>query len=137
MMAVGGLLTGGRLVLLSRFSAETALRLIGQEQVTVLNGAPAHFKLILNRLDCVRHTVGSLRLSVGTAALFPRPLVRAIWDELGVEFMFMYGSSEGVGASCSRARRGPNVTKPLPGPSAASSRSARLFDRPGRLAGAP
>ncbi len=99
MMAVAGLLSGGQLALLPEFTAKAALDLIGREQVTVLNGAPTHFKLVLGRLDPQRHAVGSLRLSVGTAALFPPPLVQAIWERLGVEFMFMYGSSEGLGVA--------------------------------------
>jgi acyl-CoA synthetase (AMP-forming)/AMP-acid ligase II len=97
MMAVAALLSGGRLVLLERFAVEEALDAIGREGVTVLNGAPTHFRLLLDRLDPARHRVDSLRLSVGTAAAFPAPLVRDVWDRLGVRFMFMYGSSEGIG----------------------------------------
>ena len=97
MMAVAGLLGGGRLVLMERFAVEDALAAIDRERVTVLNGAPTHFRLLLDRLDPERHSVESLRLSVGTAAAFPAPVVREIWDRLGVRFMFMYGSSEGIG----------------------------------------
>jgi fatty-acyl-CoA synthase len=99
MMTMAALLTGGRLVLVNRFSAEAVLKVIAEQGVTVFNGAPAHFKLLLNRLDSSRHDVSSLRFSVGTAAHFPPSLVRAIWDGLGVEFMSMYGSSEGVGVA--------------------------------------
>jgi len=99
MMAMAALLKGGRLVLMNDFSAEEALRTIAAHRVTVLNGAPAHFKLILDRLDRTRHDIRTLRFSVGTAATFPPSLIRAIWDELGVDFMFMYGSSEGVGVA--------------------------------------
>jgi acyl-CoA synthetase (AMP-forming)/AMP-acid ligase II len=99
MMAVAALLTGGRLVLLSRFSADAALDLIGAHGVTVLNGAPTHFRSILQRLNERRHDISTLRLSVGTAATFPPTLVNAIWKSLGVEFMCMYGSSEGVGVT--------------------------------------
>jgi acyl-coenzyme A synthetase/AMP-(fatty) acid ligase len=97
MMAVSALLAGGRLVLLERFSVQEALAAIERERITVFNGAPTHFRLLLDRLDAERHDVDSLRLSVGTAAAFPAPLVHEIWDRLGVRFMFMYGSSEGVG----------------------------------------
>jgi len=117
MMAMGALLSGGRLVLLDRFSAEEALHSVVAERVTVLNGAPAHFKLILNRLDPARHDVRSLRLSVGTAAFFPPSLVEAIWEKLGVKFMFMYGSSEGVGVATTDRDdilRG-SVGRPAPG----------------------
>jgi len=96
---VAALLSGGRLVLLRRYSPDEALQAIGKEQVTVFNGAPAHFNLLLDRLDSARHDIRSLRLSVGTAAAFSSSLVEAIWDQLGVEFMFMYGSSEAVGVA--------------------------------------
>jgi acyl-CoA synthetase (AMP-forming)/AMP-acid ligase II len=101
MMAVTALLTGGRLVLLPRFSTEEALAAITAERVTVLNGAPTHFQLVLSRRDPARHDLGSLRLGVGTAASFPPSLLRAIWDELGIGFTYMYGSSEGVGVATS------------------------------------
>lgn len=117
MMAMGSLRTGGKLVLQSNFSAEQALDLVGKHGITVLNGAPAHFKLILNRLDLERHQIRSLRLSVGTAAFFPPELISAIWTKLGVEFMFMYGSSEGVGVATTDREdmlRG-SVGRPAPG----------------------
>jgi acyl-CoA synthetase (AMP-forming)/AMP-acid ligase II len=97
MMAVSALLAGGRLVLLERFSVTAAVAAIERERVSVFNGAPTHFRLLLDRLALEPGEMGSLRLSVGTAAAFPKPLVREIWDRLGVRFMFMYGSSEGVG----------------------------------------
>jgi non-ribosomal peptide synthetase component E (peptide arylation enzyme) len=99
MMAICALLTGGRLVLMQRFSPDAAIDAVERERVTVLNGAPAHFRLVLDRLERSPRDVSSLRLSVGTAAAFPAPLVRAIWDRLGVRFMYMYGSSEGVGVA--------------------------------------
>lgn len=99
MMTMGALLTGGQLVLMNDFKADAALKLIQSERVTVLNGSPTHFKMILNRLEKQHYDVGSLRFSVGTAAFFPAALVQQIWDKLGVKFMFMYGSSEGVGVA--------------------------------------
>jgi acyl-CoA synthetase (AMP-forming)/AMP-acid ligase II len=117
MMTMAALLTGGRLVLINRFSAKAVLEVIAEQGVTVFNGAPAHFKLILNHLDRSRHNVSSLRFSIGTAAAFPQSLIRSIWDELGVEFMSMYGSSEGVGVATTDREdilRG-SVGRPAPG----------------------
>lgn len=117
MMAVTALLTGGRLVLLSRFSTDAALAAITAERVTVLNGAPTHFQLILSRRDSRRHDLGSLRRGVGTAACFPPSLLRAIWEELGIGFTYMYGSSEGVGVATNDREdmlRG-SVGRPAPG----------------------
>jgi acyl-CoA synthetase (AMP-forming)/AMP-acid ligase II len=117
MMAVAALLTGGKLVLLRDFSAEEALQRIAREHVTVLNGAPTHFRLILDRLDSKNHDVSSLRFSVGTAAPFSPSLINAIWKKLRVDFMFMYGSSEGVGVATTDREdmlRGA-VGRPAPG----------------------
>jgi len=117
MMAVSALLAGGRLVLLDEFSPEAALSVVGAEGVTVLNGAPAHFTLLLDRLDPDRHRVDTLRLCVGTAAPFRPGLVNSIWERLGVDFMLMYGSSEGVGVATTDPEdilRG-SVGRPAPG----------------------
>ncbi|MDP8992305.1 MAG: acyl--CoA ligase [Actinomycetota bacterium] len=89
------LLSGGRLVLLDRFSPEAALRLVGEEGVTVLPGMPTHFRLLLDRLDRARHDVGSLRWAVSAATSMPRPLAEAIYSELGAEILYVYGCSEG------------------------------------------
>jgi len=117
MMMMGALLTGGKLVLLNRFSAQEALQAITKHGVTVLNGAPTHFKLLLNCLDPARHRTGSLRLSVGTASFFSPELISLICENLGVEFMFMYGSSEGVGVATTDRKDMllGSVGKPAPG----------------------
>ena len=101
MMALSALLTGGRLVTLRRFSGDQALRTISAERVTVFNGSPTHFKLILDRLRRSPCDVSALRLSVGTAAAFAPSLVEAIWNDLSVDFVHMYRIQR-------RGRRGDN-----------------------------
>lgn len=96
-LAYMALSTGGHLTLMRRFRAGEALRRITDERVTVLNGTPAHFILLTDRLDPARHDVRSLRIGVGSAASFPPQLLRRIFDQLGMDLMLMYGSSEGVG----------------------------------------
>jgi acyl-CoA synthetase (AMP-forming)/AMP-acid ligase II len=88
-------LSGGRLVLLDRFSPDAALELVGEEGVTVLPGMPTHFTLLLSKHDPVRHRVGNLRWAISAAAALPRNLVDAIYDRLGVDLLFVYGCSEG------------------------------------------
>ncbi|MBG0566085.1 class I adenylate-forming enzyme family protein [Actinoplanes aureus] len=117
MMALSGLLAGGCLVLLDRFSPEAALQAVGTHGVTVLNGAPAHFTLLLDRLDPAVHQVDTLRFSVGTAGSFRPELVNEIWERLAVDLMVMYGSSEGIGVATKDAEdvlRG-SVGRPEPG----------------------
>jgi acyl-CoA synthetase (AMP-forming)/AMP-acid ligase II len=99
-LAMMGLLTGGRLVLMERFSASEALRLIAEQGVTVLNGTPSHYIGVLaamaRRPDL---SVASLRTGIGSADHFPAKLLGRIFDELGIEFMNMYGSNMGFGVT--------------------------------------
>ena len=96
-LAYMALSSGGRLVLTPRFAADDALRLIQQEGITVLSGSPAHFILLTKQLDRGEHDVRTLRTGIGSASAFPPPLLRRIFDDLGMELMLMYGSSEGAG----------------------------------------
>lgn len=93
-LAMLTLLSGGRLVLADRFSADAALRLVGDEGVTVLPGMPAHFTLLLDALDPARHQVTTLRWAISAASNLPRPLVDRIYDRLGVDLLYVYGCSE-------------------------------------------
>jgi fatty-acyl-CoA synthase/2,3-dihydroxybenzoate-AMP ligase len=88
------LLTGGRLVLLDRFSPGEAARLVSDEGVTVLPGMPTHFTLILDALDPARHDVSRLRWAISAAASLPRGLVERIYGSLGAEILYVYGCSE-------------------------------------------
>lgn len=96
-LAFMALSTGGRLVMMERFSPREALRLVGGEHVTVLSGTPSHFILLTDQLDAGHFDVATLRVGVGSAASFPPQLLRRIFDGLGMGLMLMYGSSEGVG----------------------------------------
>jgi acyl-CoA synthetase (AMP-forming)/AMP-acid ligase II len=93
-LAMLTLLTGGRLVLMERFSPLGALRLVADEGVTVLPGMPAHFSLLLDALDPGRHRVDTLRWAISAASNLPRPLVDRIYDRLGVDLLYVYGCSE-------------------------------------------
>ncbi len=95
------LLTGGRLVLMDRFSPTKAVRAIVEEGVTVLPGMPTHLSLILANLatfeghDHRRHLdVSPLRWVISAAATLPRELGEQIYQRLGVDILFVYGCSE-------------------------------------------
>ena len=94
-LTLTALLSGGRLVLLDRFSPEEALRLITDEQVSVLPGTPTHLTLLLAKLDPARHRVDTLRWAVSAAAPLRPPLLEEVYGRLGVEIFFVYGCSEG------------------------------------------
>lgn len=99
MLATAGLLAGGRLVVLDRFTPAAALEAMERERVTVLNGTPAHFKLLIDRRRERPRAVDSLRIGVGAGAAFSKPLLEAIFADLDMQLVLMYGSSEGVGVA--------------------------------------
>lgn len=98
-LAMTALLTGGKLLLLERFSPGHVLDLVSTERISVLHGAPAHFSLLLDRLDRSRHDVSSLRIGTGSSASFSPKLLAKILDDLGMSFILSYGCSEGLGWS--------------------------------------
>jgi acyl-CoA synthetase (AMP-forming)/AMP-acid ligase II len=89
------LLTGGRLVLLDRFSPEAALRLVTDEAVTILPGMPTHLTLLLAALDPARHDVTTLRWAISAASQLPAPVAEGVYDRLGVELLYVFGCAEG------------------------------------------
>lgn len=95
-MAIMALLTGGEVVLVERFSAGEVCRRIADHRVTVLHGTPAQFRLVLDRLGGAGRAE-TLRIGVGSAASFPPELAGRIFDELGMQLLLSYGSSEGMG----------------------------------------
>ncbi len=93
-MAAISLLTGGRLRLMSRFSVSEACDLIERDRITVLNGTPAHYNMLLEHLASESHDITSLRTGVGSAASFAPALLRRVLDEMGMQPLLLYGSSE-------------------------------------------
>jgi len=103
-LAMMGLLTGGSVVLTERFSADEALALIDEHRITALNGTPSHYIGVLAAADRRRARGeepggGSLRVGIGSADHFPPRLLARIFDELGMDFMNMYGSNMGFGVA--------------------------------------
>jgi len=92
-LALLALLSGGRLVLLDRFSPREALRLATEERATVLPGMPTHFTLLLDAIDPAIHDLGPLRWAISAAASLPRPLVERVYA-LGARVLYVYGCSE-------------------------------------------
>lgn len=116
-MAVMALLAGGHLVLQERFSPEESLQLIGRHRISVLNGTPAHFRLLIARRGAARHDLSSLRTGVGSAARFPSSLLERIFRDLGMNLLLLYGSSEGSGVSTTDREEmlAGSVGRPEPG----------------------
>jgi acyl-coenzyme A synthetase/AMP-(fatty) acid ligase len=93
-MAAIALFTGGCLRLMPRFSVSETLEVIERDGVTILNGTPAHFNLLLKHPASKTHDCSTLRTGVGSAASFPPALLRRVLDELKMQLLLLYGSSE-------------------------------------------
>lgn len=89
------LLSGGRLVLLDRFSPSAALRLVSREGVTVLPATPTHLSILLAEVDEPVHRIDTLRWVPTAAAPLPGVLAEQVYRRLGVEIFSVYGCSEG------------------------------------------
>ena len=123
-LALMTLLSGGRLVMLDRFTPREALALVTDEGVTLLPGTPTHLALLLAALDPARHRVGSLRWVITAAASLPRPVAEQVYDRFAVKIFSVYGCSEGFltatadhhhvlcGSVGQRVFRGPPGTAP-------------------------
>ncbi|MGI8410997.1 MAG: class I adenylate-forming enzyme family protein [Solirubrobacteraceae bacterium] len=118
------LTSGGRVVLLDRFSPPVALRLAHEEQVTVLPGTPTHLTLLLRHLADQPGALDSVRAMAFAAAPPPPALIEELYARLDVELMHVYGCSEGFvtlttdgdeirrGSAGSTVFRGPPGTPP-------------------------
>lgn len=118
------LATGGRVVLLDRFSPGAALRAARQEQPTILPGTPTHFTLLLRHLVAQPDALDSVRAMAFAAAPPPPALIDELYARLDVELMHVYGCSEGFvtlttdpaeirrGAAGRTVFRGPPGTSP-------------------------
>lgn len=131
MLTTAALLTGGEVVLLTRFSPTEVLRIVEQDGATVLHGSPTHFTLLLDRLDREPHDIGSLRIGVASGAAFSTDLLRTIFDRMAMDLMLMYGASEGVGVGTTdrtEMLKG-SVGRPMPGTVAIMDEAGREVPR--------
>jgi fatty-acyl-CoA synthase len=88
------LYTGNKLVMHPRFHPMEMLELIEQEQVTMMVGAPAMVKLMMDVIDIVPRDLSSLK-SVGMGgAPVPTQLINATKERLGSDVFNGYGMTE-------------------------------------------
>jgi acyl-CoA synthetase (AMP-forming)/AMP-acid ligase II len=96
-------LTGATIVPQRVFDVSATLRLIQDERITVLPGAPTVYQMLLDEPDRSRWDLSSLRLAVTGAATVPVTLVARMKSELGFETVLTaYGLTEAVVASMCR-----------------------------------
>jgi acyl-CoA synthetase (AMP-forming)/AMP-acid ligase II len=97
------LIRGATIVPQLTFDVGQAMRLIEQERITVLPGAPTIYQTILDRPDRTMHDLSSLRLAVTGAATVPVALVERMQRELSIDTVLTaYGLTEAVVATMCR-----------------------------------
>jgi HIP---CoA ligase len=92
---VVALLTGATIVPQAVYDAAAAARLVHEERITVMPGAPTIFQTMLDLPDV---DLKSLRLAVTGAAVVPVPLVERMQQEFGT-VLTAYGLTEAVVAT--------------------------------------
>jgi len=127
---VVSLLAGATVVPQAVFEVGEMFRLVEQERISILPGAPTIYQVMLEATDRDRHDLSSLRLAVTGAATVPVALVRRMQSEMGFDSVLTaYGLTEAVVATmcrpgdddtrvattCGRAAEGVEVRVAAPG----------------------
>ena len=114
------LVSGATLVPQLVFDAGQTMRLVENEQITVLPGAPTIYQAILDRPDRVSCDLSSLRLAVTGAATVPVALVERMRRELSFDTVLTaYGLTEAVVATMCRPGDDPQTVAHTSGRAAA------------------
>src|SRR5690606_4512509 len=94
---------GCTLVPMAAFDAKEALRLITDERITILPGAPTIFHSLLALPEFATTDTSSLRLANIGAASIPESLIRSMYEEMGFELVLpAFGMTECVVATMVR-----------------------------------
>ena len=102
------------------WQAADALRIIGEERITVGQGVPTQWALMLARPELAEVDVSSLRVASTGAARVPSSLVAAMRERFGVPVVVRYTSTEsslgtGTTLSSSDDEVASTVGAPVPG----------------------
>ena len=105
---VTGLLTGATLYPVATFDTTAVMRLVEDQRITVLPGAPTIYQSLLNAPDRAGFDLGSLRLAVTGAAVVPVVLIErmraAAPEGLGIDHVVTaFGQTEAVVVTMARA----------------------------------
>jgi acyl-CoA synthetase (AMP-forming)/AMP-acid ligase II len=97
---LSGIMRGATIIPHAVFDAQSVLRRIAEERVTVLPGPPTLYQSILNEPGRENHDLSSLRLAVTGAAVVPVELVERMRSDLTFEnVLTAYGLTESTGTA--------------------------------------
>ncbi|MFI1459748.1 long-chain fatty acid--CoA ligase [Nocardia carnea] len=92
--------SGALLTLIPRFDAETALRVLVRDNVTVLEGVPTMYSALLNSADADSADLSSLRCCIVGGAPMPVEVLKSFEERFGCEVYEGYGFSETAPIAC-------------------------------------
>ena len=91
------IMSGGKMVLLEKYRADSVLSLIEQERITVHYGVPTMFILELNDPAAANTDFSSLRTGMIGGSPCPESVVKRIISEMGCNIIVSYGATETAG----------------------------------------
>jgi long-chain acyl-CoA synthetase len=101
-------LTGGKLVLLSRWDAEEAMNLIEKFKITEFRGVPTMYIQLLNHPAANKYDLSSLVTCICGSAPMPLEVARQWKEKYGIDIWEGYGLSEATTVNCGNiAQRRP------------------------------
>jgi fatty-acyl-CoA synthase len=96
--ALGAIWARARQVLCN-FEPALVLRLIEEERIELMLGAPTMYRMMLEHPTCSRHALSSLRSVCAGGMVVPPELVRMFEEQLDIRFTIVYGMTETCGIS--------------------------------------
>ena len=108
---------GATIYPIATYDPTQALRLIQEEGITVLPGAPTIFTTLINHPDLKTYDLSSLRFAIAGAASVPESLFADMLDILGIdEVKGAYGLTECMVATATRPGEDPEHVAQVVGP---------------------
>jgi long-chain acyl-CoA synthetase len=93
-------LTGGKLVMISRWDAEEAMKRIEKFKVTEFRGVPTMYIQLLNHPASSRYDLSSLKTCICGSAPMPLEVARVWKEKYGIDIWEGYGLSEATTVNC-------------------------------------
>ncbi|MBP7765603.1 MAG: long-chain fatty acid--CoA ligase [Syntrophaceae bacterium] len=93
-------LTGGKLVVITRWDPEEAMKCIDTYKVTDFRGVPTMYIQLLNHPSLAKYDLSSLKTCICGAAPMPLAVARVWKEKIGVDIWEGYGLSEATTVNC-------------------------------------
>jgi long-chain acyl-CoA synthetase len=125
-------LTGGQLIVLSRWDTEEAMKAIERYKVTEFRGVPTMYIQLLNHPAALNYNLSSLKFCICGSAPMPLEVARSWKERYGIDIWEGYGLSEATTVNCGNvAERRPPKYGSI-GKCYQKANTIKIFDDEGR-----